>query len=236
MTQSGYDFSKTTIYVVVGILAIFALAFKKYREKERIQELDSYAQDNHYKYFEKPDDSLLERFNDFKSFKWISSERLFNMLVADGKDKNPDIITAKKTDSGNNNAVQYTQVFFFNSGKEIPRFFIKKKNYFEKFVNGLDKRVIKNLKLTNFSIIKFQYKPFPVKNYFCFAEGENFEEFLSNDFIDLLNNGIERRKKKINIESDGRSLIFFVHNRRHSKEDIDYYINLFAALKNRLIS
>ena len=119
---------------------------------------------------------------------------------------------------------------------KIPRFFIKKKNILKNLFNGLDKRVIKNLKLTNFSIIKFQHKPFPVKNYFCFAEGENFEEFLSNDFIDLLNNGIERRKKKINIESDGRSLIFFMHNRRHSKEDIDYYINLFAALKNSLIS
>lgn len=205
-------------------------------EKKRIQELDTYAQGNNYKYFEKPDDSLLERFDDFKSFKWISSEKLFNMLVADAKDKNPDIITAKKTESGNNNAVKYTQVFFFKLDKHIPKFFIKKKNFFEKSIHGFDTRIKKSLELTNLSSIVFKYKPFPAKNYYCFAEGGDFEEFMSIDFINLLNIGIEKGKKKINIESDGKSLIFFVHNKRHSKEDIDYYKNLFSALKNSLIS
>lgn len=220
---------------MLGISAICVLAIKRYIEKERIQELDTYAQDNHYKYFEKPDDSLLERFNDFKSFKWISSERLFNMLIADAKDKNPDIITAKKIESGNNNVVRYTQVFFFKLEKQIPRFFIRKKNFFEKNISGLESTIKKNLKLANFYTIKFKYKPFPFKNYFCFAEEDDFEEFLSNDFINLLNIGIEKGKKQINIESDGKSLIFFVHNKRHSKEDIDYFKNLFAAIKNSLI-
>ena len=225
-----------TIYVVVGVSAIFALALQKYMEKKRIQELDTYAQDNHYKYFEKPDDSLLERFNGFKSFKWISSERLFNMLVTDAKDKNPDIITAKKTESGNNNVVRYTQVFFFKLDKDIPRFFIKKKNFFEKNIYGLDTRIKKSLELTNFSSIKFKHKPFPAKNYYCFAEGDGFEDFISIDFINLLNTGIEKGKKKINIESNGKSLIFFVYNKRHSKEDIDYYKNLFSALKNSILA
>ena len=75
---------------------------------------------------------------------------------------------------------------------------------------------------------------------------ENFQNFqkpttnskkkLPNDeFIELLNIGIKRKKALINIESNGKNLIFYKQWSRHSIEFMDFYSNLFKVLKESLI-
>ena len=58
---------------------------------------------------------------------------------------------------------------------------------------------------------------------------------MFNDFIEILKTGIIRKKALINIESNGQNLIFYKQWSRHSLELMDYYSNLFRALKESLI-
>ena len=53
--------------------------------------------------------------------------------------------------------------------------------------------------------------------------------------IEILKTGIIRKKALINIESNGQNLIFYKQWSRHTTEYIDYYSNLFKALKQSLI-
>ena len=63
---------------------------------------------------------------------------------------------------------------------------------------------------------------------------DNLDYLLSNKFIDLLNQGLEKGKKQINIESNQKNIIFYVYNKRHTQEDMNYYINLFNAFNEAL--
>ena len=84
-------------------------------------------------------------------------------------------------------------------------------------------------------IYKFKKKDFPHHKYFFFSEDPNIENFITNEFIEILKAGIIRKKALINIESNGQNLIFYKQWSRHSLELIDYYSNLFRALKESLI-
>ena len=63
----------------------------------------------------------------------------------------------------------------------------------------------------------------------------DIENFITNEFIELLKTGIIKKKALINIESNGKNLIFYKQWSRHTTEYIDYYSNLFKALKQSLI-
>ena len=111
--------------------------FKKYKEKQRIKELINYANKNNFQYIEKPEDSIQVQFDDFKALNLISSEPLFNLLISEADKNQPNIITAKKIVRTNNGSLTYyTQIFLFNLNQEIPKFFIKKKGFFETFLPG----------------------------------------------------------------------------------------------------
>ena len=47
--------------------------------------------------------------------------------------------------------------------------------------------------------------------------------------------GIIKKKGLINIESNGKNLIFYKQWSRHSLELMDYYSNLFKVIKESLI-
>jgi len=57
----------------------------------------------------------------------------------------------------------------------------------------------------------------------------------TNEFIELLKIGIIKKKALINIESNGKNLIFYKQWSRHSLELMDYYSNLFKVIKESLI-
>ena len=236
ISSLGYEFSQLSIIIVIAISFGGMFAFKKYKEKQRVKELINYANKNNFQYIENSEDSIQAQFDDFKEFNMISSEPLFNLLISEADKNKPNIVTAKKIVRTNNgNLTYYTQIFLFNLNQEIPKFFIKKKSFFETFLPGPEKRIIKGLKSNDYYVDNLKDTSFPKDGYFCFVENEDFRNFITKDFIDLLNMGIEKGKKKINIESNGRALIFYVQNKRHSEQDINYYINLFTALKNSLI-
>ena len=236
ISSLGYEFSQLSIIIVIAISFGGMFAFKKYKEKQRVKELINYANKNNFQYIENSEDSIQAQFDDFKALNLISSEPLFNLLISEADKNKPNIVTAKKIVRTNNgNLTYYTQIFLFNLNQEIPKFFIKKKGFFETFLPGSEKRIIKSLKSNNYYVDNLKDTSFPKDGYFCFVENEDFTNFISKDFIELLNMGIDKGKKKINIESNGKALIFYVQNKRHSEQDINYYINLFTALKNSLI-
>ena len=219
------------IVYFIGISKIYDL---------RAEDLKDFAKKNNYEYIATPHKNLLEKFNNFKCLNSIRSEYepLFNLLIPSTENDDPHIVTAKRAISNSNGGpdkVYYSQLFLFNIGKEIPKFYIRKKSWFEDFLTGRPKAMIKALKLTDYFLSYPKNKKFPRKKYFCFVKDDAFESFISDRFVELLNLGIEKGKKQINIESDGKSLLFYVHHRRHSQEDMAYYINLFKVLKNSLL-
>ena len=42
--------------------------------------------------------------------------------------------------------------------------------------------------------------------------------------------GLEKKKKTLYMESDGKNIVFFVKYKRHTEEGIKFYINLFQVL------
>ena len=56
-------------------------------------------------------------------------------------------------------------------------------------------------------LYKFKKKDFPHHKYFL-RQRPNIENFITNEFIEILKAGIIRKKALINIESNGQNLIF----------------------------
>jgi hypothetical protein len=227
--------------IAVGALLTFAYFIIRSRIYDlRVESLKDFAEKNHYQFIATPNKNLLGKFEGFKSLNSITSkyEPLLNLLIPSTENDDPHIVTAKRAISNPNggpDTVYYTQLFLFNIEKKIPKFYIRKKSWFEDFLPGRPKAILKGLKLTSYFLSYPKNKKFPRKKYFCFIKDDASESFISDRFIELLNLGIEKRKKQINIESDGNNLLFYVHHRRHSQEDMAHYINLFKVLKNSLL-
>ena len=227
--------------IAIGvILTIAYFIMRSGLYQQRVEHLKEFAKKNNYEYIPTPHKNLLVEFNNFKCLNSLASvsEPLLNLLVPGSDSDNPHMVTAKKIISNPNggpDGVYYTQLFLFNFEKEIPKFFIRKKSWFEDLLPGTPKRIIESYKLTDYFLSYPKNKNFPSKTYFCFVKDDAFESFISERFIELLNMGINKRKKQINIESDGKNLLFYVHHRRHSQDDMAYYINLFKVLKDSLL-
>jgi len=227
--------------IVIAFVLTFAYFIGRSKIYDmRVEDLKDFAKKNNYEYIATPHKNLLGKFNNFKCLNSIRSEYepLFNLLIPSTENDDPHIVTAKRAISNPNggpDTVYYTQLFLFNIEKKIPKFYIRKKSWFEDFLPGRPKAILKGLKLTGYFLSYPKNKKFPRKKYFCFIKDDASESFISDRFIELLNLGIEKRKKQINIESDGNNLLFYVHHRRHSQEDMAHYINLFKVLKNSLL-
>ena len=109
----------------------------------------------------------------------------------------------------------------------------KHQNSLYKFINK--NREKKKKKKNKLEVYKFKDKKFPHNKYFFFSEDSNVESVISDEFIELLSTGIKRKKALINIESNGKNLIFYKQWSRHSIEFMDFYSNLFKVLKESLI-
>lgn len=232
------DIEISQFHMIVIALGFFIpfVTYKRYKKKQRTGDLQDYAKKNNYEFYEEPDKKNIDLFLDFLSMKLISTEPPFNFL--DPKDNHqPKIITTQRVvQTGNGSSTYHTQVFLFKLKKEIPNFLIKKKNLIEKlFSNANARRLIKHLGDKNQRNYSFnKNKNFPKANYYCFTDNDNLDYLLSNKFIDLLNQGLEKGKKQINIESNQKNIIFYVYNKRHTQEDMNYYINLFNAFNEAL--
>ena len=228
-----------TLPLAIPYLAYWDYDLKK-RKKKRIIDLKNYAEKNSFNFYPEPNEDQISIFKEFKSTKIISNRNIFfNLLIP--KNNNyfqpsfqPSIVATRSVDgSGDSTKYYSTQIFLYKSNIELPKFFIQRKNRIDTLVGEhRDYVVAKKYKL---EVYKFKDKKFPHNKYFFFSEDPNVESVINDEFIELLNTGIKRKKALINIESNGKNLIFYKQWSRHSIELMDFYSNLFKVLKESLI-
>ena len=213
------------------------LAYADYEIKRRVIDLKEYSEKNSFDFFAKPEEVQISIFKEFKSAKIISNQdRFFNLLVPkNNKGMQPLIVTSSSEHKtwGGDSKVYFTQIFLYKLNIELPKFFIQRKSRIDTLIGkNRDYDVAKKNKL---EVYKFKDKKFPHNKYFFFSEDSNVENVINDEFIELLNIGIKRKKALINIESNGKNLILYKQWSRHSIELMDFYSNLFKVLKESLI-
>ena len=208
--------------------------YNAYEKKKRVIDLKEYAAQHDYNFYEMPDEDQVGVFKKFKSTKIINNEnKFFNLLVPNDNNQSKPLIVTGKYKQVESSRTYYTQIFLYKNNAELPKFFIQRKNTFDTMLG--ERREHTASQQIGIELYKFKKKEFPHNRYFFFSEDPNIENFITNDFIGILKTGIIRKKALINIESNGQNLIFYKQWSRHSLELMDYYSNLFRALKESLI-
>lgn len=231
------DFLQFIITLPLAIPYVAYLDYeKKKRRKKRIVDLKDYAEKNSFDFYAEPKEDQISIFREFKSTKIISNRNIFfNLLIPKNNNYIQPSIVATRSVHGSGDSTKYysTQIFLYKLNIELPKFFIQRKSRIDTLVGeNRDYVVAKKNKL---EVYKFKDKKFPHNKYFFFSEDSNVESVISDEFIELLSTGIKRKKALINIESNGKNLIFYKQWSRHSIELMDFYSNLFRVLKESLI-
>ena len=213
---------------------------KRLSKIARVGDLKEYSKLKNYDFIEKPSESDLEDFAKFETLPLImdkgDNDAFMNLLTDKLQQElnsiqKPKVVTVKKTHINYNGPDKeaFTQVFLFKSKKEIPHFYLAASSVFSLF-GGIGEKLVFPYKKIN--IEKYN---FPIKKYNLFAHDKDTEEFFSREFIDLLNKGLEQNKR-VNIESDGGNIIFYLLNQRFSEEGMEFHTNLFHVLYKSLIN
>ena len=63
---------------------------------------------------------------------------------------------------------------------------------------------------------------------------DTVKNFFTEDFIDILNSGLKKKRETIYMESDGKNIIFYIKFKRHSLTGMSFFINLFGVLLESL--
>ena len=225
------------VYLIIGALLISPyFGYLDYKEKKRAIDLEKYAKKNGFDFFAKPNEVQISMFKEFESRKIISNrDNFFNLLVPKNDNHmQPSIVTSQSVHGkGENTSIHLTQIFFYKLKKRLPKFFILRKSRIDTLVGYRRDYIV--AKENELEVYKFEDRKFPHNKYFFFSEDSYVESAISDEFIELLNTGIKRKKALINIESNGKNLIFYVQWSRHSEELMDFYLNLFRVLKESLI-
>jgi len=227
-------------YLIMFVHVILYFIYSSFINKKRVADLEEYAKKNNFDYYQEPNEEQISLFKEFSSNKTINNkDKFFNLLIPqDNNDARPLISTGhSEFATSNSSEHRYTQVFLYKHNNEIPRFSVQKKNIADIFISYFNERHIESRysNIYGLDIFKFKDKKFPHNKYYFLTKDPNIENFISNEFIELLETGIKRKKALINIESNGKNLIFYKQWSRHSTESMDYYLNLFNALKESLI-
>ena len=222
--------------VFLSLIAPY-LAYEHYQTDQRVIDLKEYSEKNNFDFFAKPEKVQISIFKEFKSAKIISNEdRFSNLLVPkNNNDTQPLIVTSRSQQKKlfGESDFNFTQIFLYKLNIELPKFFIQRKSRTDILVGeNRDYVVAREHKL---EVYKFKDKKFPHNKYFFFSEDSNVENVINDEFIELLNIGIKRKKALINIESNGKNVIFYEQWSTHSIELMDFYSNLFKVLKESLI-
>lgn len=223
------------VYIIFFSPVIFYFIYKSYTKKKRAIDLKEYAEKHNYNFYENPNEDQIAIFKKFKSITTINNQdNFFNLLIPKDDNQTKPLIVTGKSDIGTHHGIiVYTQVFLYKNNIELPKFYIQRKTRFDSYLGEIRERI--ESKRIGIATYKFKKKEFPHSKYFFFSENPNIENFISNEFIELLNSGINRKKELINIESSGINLIFYKQWSRHSIEFMDFYSNLFTVLKESLI-
>ena len=232
--------SLTITFFLASAIAWLGVFFEiRALEKQRIADLEEYAVNNNYNFSSKPESAEITEFKNFKAMQKILmpiyKHKFLNILTpierTSSKElNNPKIVTISTTiSSGQSSHTYFTQIFLYKLEKEIPIFFLNggHNSYFGNLFSN--KYIFKGIKeLIAVDIEKYN---FPKNKYKLYAsDTEIIKDFFTERFVELLNIGLKKKKKRLHIESDGKNIIFYVKFKRHTTEGIDFYMNLFQAL------
>ena len=232
--NDNFWFHWTVMTVVTALIISLSFPYLAYQRKKRVSDLKAYAVKNNFELYEEPEEVQISIFKEFKSAKIISNtDKFFNLLVSKDDNHMQPIIVTGCSVFGNRDYLYMTQIFLYKLNTELPKFFVQRKNWIDSLLG--ERREFLASKRSETAIYKFKDKKFPHDKYFFFSEDFNVESAFNDELIKLLKIGIKRKKALINIESNGKNLIFYKQWSRHSIELIDYYSNLFGALKKSLI-
>lgn len=227
----------TIILCFVSVIAWLGVFFEvQAMKKNRIADLEMYAVNNNYNFSSKPKSAEITEFKNFKAMQKILIPNSFlNLLTpitttSSREFNNLKIVTISSVVStGQSSQTYYTQIFLFKLEKEIPIFFLNGGH--NSFFGNLfsNKYIFKGIKeLIAVNIKKYN---FPKNKYKLYASDTKIiKDFFTERFVELLNIGLKKKKKRLHIESDGKNIIFYVKYKRHTTEGIDFYINLSKAL------
>jgi hypothetical protein len=227
----------TIILCFVSVIAWLGVFFEvQAMKKKRIADLEMYAVNNNYNFSSKPESAEITEFKNFKAMQKILIPNSFlNLLTpitttSSREFNNLKIVTISSVVStGQSSQTYYTQIFLFKLEKEIPIFFLNGGH--NSFFGNLfsNKYIFKGIKeLIAVNIKKYN---FPKNKYKLYASDTKIiKDFFTERFVELLNIGLKKKKKRLHIESDGKNIIFYVKYKRHTTEGIDFYINLSKAL------
>jgi hypothetical protein len=226
----------TIILCFVSVIAWLGVFFEvQAMKKKRIADLEMYAVNNNYNFSSKPESAEITEFKNFKAMQKILIPNSFlNLLTpitttSSREFNNLKIVTISSVVStGQSSQTYYTQIFLFKLEKEIPIFFLNGGH--NSFFGNLfsNKYIFKGIKeLIAVNIKKYN---FPKNKYKLYASDTKIiKDFFTERFVELLNIGLKKKKKRLHIESDGKNIIFYVKYKRHTTEGIDFYINLSKA-------
>lgn len=236
------DFDKAElIYIPLIAVSLFLSVFNIFNSsKKRAANLNEYARQNNFVFAEKPAHDQIAEFKSFKSIKGIASS-FSNILVPEdssisNRGIKPKIITGRKASEGQNSTEFFTQIFLYEIDNPLPIFYLSSKSKLESLMPLSNKiSVIRknNLDMRHYQKIEIDSYDFPAKRYDLYSPDLNAKNVFNREFIDLLKTGI-KKNVSIHIESNGKKLIFFVKNQRHSPEGLDFYINLFEVMISKL--
>jgi hypothetical protein len=227
----------TIILCFVSVIAWLGVFFEvQAMKKKRIADLEMYAVNNNYNFSSKPKSAEITEFKNFKAMQKILIPNSFlNLLTpitttSSREFNNLKIVTISSVvNTGQSSQTYYTQIFLFKLEKEIPIFFLNGGH--NSFFGNLfsNKYIFKGIKeLIAVNIKKYN---FPKNKYKLYASDTKIiKDFFTERFVELLNIGLKKKKKRLHIESDGKNIIFYVKYKRHTTEGIDFYINLSKAL------
>lgn len=227
----------TVIFFLASGMAWLGIFFEiRVLKKKRIADLELYAVNNNYNFSSKPKSVEVNEFKNFKAMQKILMPNSFlNLLTPitttiSRELNNPKIVTISSVvNTGQSNQTYYTQIFLFKLEKEIPIFFLNGGHH--SFFGNLfsNKYIFRGIKeLIAVDIKKYN---FPKNKYKLYASDTMIvKDFFTERFVELLNIGLKKKKKRLHIESDGKNIIFYVKYKRHTTEGIDFYINLSKAL------
>ena len=232
-----HEFLQSLIFFILAIPIFMLLIWAhKGAEQKRITNLIDYAAINFFDFYAEPKEDQIFIFKEFKSTEIIgNTDKFFNLLIPKNDNHNrPSIVTANSIHgSGDSMRHDSTQIFLYKLDIELPKFFIQRKTRIDTLVGENRDYVVANEH--KLKVYKFNDKKFPHNKYFFFSEDSNVENVINDEFIELLNIGIKRKKALINIESNGKNLILYKQWSRVSIELMDFYSNLFRVLKESLI-
>lgn len=230
------------IYFIVALIPIIYL--KVYFPFKRNRDLKKFAKLENYKFFKHPLPKQLNEFRNFKSLlrirddKYLQFKNLLTPIDKTYSSKRPTIASniegyTHTSIYGSSTNYTYTQLFLFETERKLPIFYLESlkgsKSFFTKKINFLSEKKKIELDMANYKEIELFQNNFPLHKYKLHSPEKNIVNSIDASFIELLNGGA-KKGVAIDIESDGKNIVFYILRARHSIEHMKFFCEIFSSM------